>query len=415
MKILYLIHQFYPECYTGTEKFVLNLATMMQKSGNKVKVMTYSFYENSFYDQVIGSMVFKEFTYKGIPILALRHKKIPEDIHYALDDRGLAEVARDLVNRENPDVVHVGHSMRVGELVKVSQYLNIPYVLTLTDFFLICPKINLFTSRNTLCSGPEAGLACQKLCPELPIGFITKRLETARDILFNAKIVASPSRFLASIFEKEFQDLCVKIVNHGLRYSMLKRNGRSHTKGNGIIFCYAGSLNPHKGVHILIDAFKKVCSNQASLKIHGSGPEQSYINHLMAMAKEDRRIEFCGIYPEDRVGEILSNVDVVITPSLCYENYPLVLHEALACNVPVIATDAGGMAEKIKDRVNGFLFRMGDSQHLKEVLQMVADDPAILNMLKHNINSMTIPLVEQEAHTYERVYRQIKDPKYVST
>ncbi len=414
MKILYLIHQFYPVYYTGTEKFVLNLATMMQKYGHKVRVLTYGSYENSFYDpriynQRMGDIVLAQFTYKGIPILALRHKKIPGDIHQVLDEGDLAKVARDLVNREKPDVVHVGHPMRVGELVKVLKPLNIPYVVTLTDFFLACPKIYLFTSKNTLCDGPEGGIACGNLCPEIPNGFIKKRLETARDILFNAKAVVSPSRFLAGIFEKEFQDLNIRVVNHGLRYSIVKRNEKSYTKGDRIVFCYAGSLTSHKGVHTLIGAFKEVYSNDASLRIYGSGPYESYNNHLMAMAKEDKRIEFCGVYSEEQVGEILESVDVVITPSLWYENYPLILHEALACNVPVIATDIGGMAEKIKDGVNGFLFRMGDSQHLKEVLQMIADNPAMLNMLKHNINSMMIPTVEQEAYTYERIYRQIKD------
>jgi hypothetical protein len=67
MKIVYLVHQFYPECYTGTEKFVLNLSGMVQKAGNRVKVITYSFYEDSFYDQRRGEILCKDFLYKGIP------------------------------------------------------------------------------------------------------------------------------------------------------------------------------------------------------------------------------------------------------------------------------------------------------------------------------------------------------------
>lgn len=51
MRILYLIHQFYPECFTGTEKIFLNVVTMAQKYGHRVKVMTYSSYEDSSYDQ----------------------------------------------------------------------------------------------------------------------------------------------------------------------------------------------------------------------------------------------------------------------------------------------------------------------------------------------------------------------------
>ena len=105
---------------------------------------------------------------------------------------------------------------------------------------------------------------------------------------------------------------------------------------------------------------------------------------------------------------VLSNVDVVVVPSLCYENYPMTLHEALACNIPVIATKLGGMAEKIKDGFNGFLFKMGDSRHLQTVLEGIVNDPRVLNPLKRNIDSTAIPGVEQEAYGYSRAYRMIK-------
>lgn len=414
MKILYMIHQFYPEHHTGTEKVHMNLATMMQKFGHKVKVLTYSFYQDTFYEQRKGGIVFKEFMYKGIPVLALRHKNLPRKIHYALDDKDLSSLARNFVRREKPDVVHVGHSMRVAELVKVLAPSKIPYLVMLTDCFLICPKHNLLTSKNTLCGGPESGTACEILCPEFPAEFITKRLEAARDILFSAHLVTTPSKLIADIFKKEFPSLDIKIINHGLRYSMLKKNRRTYTNETRISFCYKGSLNFHKGVHILVDSFKKVNSNAARLKIYGSGDE-SYTSQLMAMAKGDPRIEFCGVYAEGQTGDVLEKVDVVITPSLWYEAYCLVLHEAHACNLPVIASDIGVMAQKVTDGVNGFLFRVGDSRHLRQVLQKIVDDPTILNTMKQNINRIVIPSIEQEAHTYERAYvhivREVANPR----
>jgi glycosyltransferase involved in cell wall biosynthesis len=74
----------------------------------------------------------------------------------------------------------------------------------------------------------------------------------------------------------------------------------------------------------------------------------------------------------------------------------MTLHEALACNIPVIATELGGMAEKINDGFNGFLFKMGDSRHLQTVLEAIISDPAVLNPLKRNIDSTAISRVEQE-------------------
>ena len=94
----------------------------------------------------------------------------------------------------------------------------------------------------------------------------------------------------------------------------------------------------------------------------------------------------------------------MVLPSLWYENYPLVLHEALACNVPVIASDTGGMAEKIKDSVNGFTFQFGNETDLMHKLRRVLDAPEILNDLKKNTGESILPPVEEEAYLYDRLY-----------
>ena len=77
-----------------------------------------------------------------------------------------------------------------------------------------------------------------------------------------AELVISPSRFLGTIFENEFSDLEIKTVSHGLRYTTLSRNEKRYMKGDRVVFCYAGSLNHHKGVHTLIDAFKKAIATE---------------------------------------------------------------------------------------------------------------------------------------------------------
>ena len=149
----------------------------------------------------------------------------------------------------------------------------------------------------------------------------------------------------------------------------------------------------------------------AVLKIYGAGPDASYRKSLTSMAASNGNIEFCGVYPESQTGEVLSHADVIVVPSLCYENYPMTLHEALACNIPVIATKLGGMAERIKEGFNGFLFEMGDSRHLQTVLEAIVRDPPVLNPLKRNISSMMIQGVEQEAYTYARAYRRLSSDR----
>lgn len=407
MKIMYLVHQFYPEYWSGTEKFVLKLSSMMQKAGQSVHVVTYSFHENSFFDKNVGDILYKEFIYRGIPVTAFKHKRIPENLHIALEDKSIKGIAKHLLSKENPDIIHVAHPMRVGEFITTAKLLDIPYIITLTDFSLLCPKIILVNSEGDLCAGPENGKACRRLCQEFPSNLIAGRLTLGKDILLGAQRVISPSDFLASLFKKNFNGLKISTINHGISYSMVKRSNKNYKKGDKLVFCYAGSLNPHKGVHILVQAFKRITANDVILKIFGSGPDPLYVNRLFAMAKDDERIEFCGVFPEENVGDIFSNADVVVVPSLCYESYSLVLHEALACNTPVIASNIGVLTEKIEDNISGFTFSVGDINILQDTMERIINNPELLNDLKENLKSILVPTVEQEAYAYYRLYDSI--------
>ena len=81
----------------------------------------------------------------------------------------------------------------------------------------------------------------------------------------------------------------------------------------------------------------------------------------MEKAKEDPRIEFKGYYEFNDVEKILQDIDVVIVPSIWYENAPLTISTSLAYGIPVITSDVGGMSEAIKDGQNGLTFRIGDA------------------------------------------------------
>ncbi len=406
MKILYLVHQFYPKHYTGTEKVIFNIASMMQKMGHKVKVMTYSFDEDSSYDKEENGIIWKEFLYQGVAVSALRHKKIPADMDSRLTDKNIADVAEMMLSREKPDIVHVGHPMRVAELVLAAKRLGIPYVVTLTDFWLICPKFTLINSAGNLCAGPDGGNACLKNCPELRDCALPERLTKAKGLMTDASGVFAPSGFLAGIFQNQIPSIHIEVINHGLRYGNLQKNNRRYSTGDTITFCYCGSLNEHKGVHITIEAITKIKSDRVRLKIYGSG-DAFYSGRIKEMAARDPRIEFCGIYRDEQAADVFAYADAVIVPSMWYETYALVMREAFFCSVPVLASDVGVMAEAIRDGVNGFLFRVGDPSHLKTVIEKILANPEILNAIKKESAKSYVPTVEQEACAYHRAYREV--------
>ncbi|HEV2350772.1 MAG TPA: glycosyltransferase family 4 protein [Terriglobia bacterium] len=406
MMILYIVHEFYPEFHTGTEKFVLNVSSSVQKNGNFVQVVAYTFSEEREKFERSEGLLVRNYVYRSLPVVVLRHQTAPIDIHSYYENQEIYKFAREFLQKKRYDLLHIGHLMRLAPFAKAALDLGIPYVFTLTDFWMICPKFTLQTSAGSLCMGPEGAAACGKLCPELEPAFVKSRLAAGKEILAGAKAVVAPSKFLAAVFRNEFPDLNIQIIPHGLDFQYLKSNSKRYEQSDKIVFGYCGGLSPHKGLHVLLKAFRELNPANAEVRVYGAAfHDKAYFRILQQIAGDDERIKFCGTYTEEQVGEILANIDVIIVPSVWYENYPLILHEALACNVPVVASNIGGMAEKIKDSANGFTFQVGDEKDLAGKLKLIVDNPRILNGIKERMRHVSLPRVEEEAYLYERLYR----------
>jgi glycosyltransferase involved in cell wall biosynthesis len=408
MRILYVVHQFYPESSSGTERFLLQLASSIQRSGHHADIVPYSFAERSEFGPA-GSLLAKQYQYKGISVIGLRHDKVPIDINTSLENSSVLSFAREVLGNRSPsyDLVHVVHPMRLTSFAVLAREVGIPYVLTLTDFWMICPKVNLHTSFNTQCGGPGGGKICSQWCPELRLGFVRSRLKAAQEILRGAKAIVVPSRFVAALVREEFPELSASVIPHGLALDEFSPNLRTHQNGENIAFAYCGGLSAHKGVHVLIAAFRSLETPNVELRIYGASGrhEQDYERMLRNLAGQDARIKFCGRYQEEKVGEVFRTIDALIIPSLCYESYSFALHEALASKVPVIASAIACLDQQIHDSVTGLTFRLGDADHLASKLRFIASDPRVLDTMKENMRSCAVPRVEEEAYLYERIYR----------
>jgi len=415
MRILYVIHQFYPEASSGTERFLLGLAMSIRRMGHHVDVVTYSLSAKSQFRRV-GELLVREYTYKGISVTALRHKKIPIDINTSVGDPAIFRFASQFLHKGGYDVVHIAHPMRLTSFIPAAVELRIPYVLTLTDFWILCPKINLQTSFGTLCCGPAAGKACAELCPELAKPFVKERLKAASQILQASEAVIVPSQFAMSMVQKEFAQLPITVISHGLKLTPFKSNLRTHDAESRIVFAYCGGLSSHKGVHTLLNAFRTLKTETAELRLYGaaSSKDRDYEQILRRIAGGDHRIKFCGEYNEEDLGQVLESIDVLVIPSLVYETYSFTLHEAFAANVPVIASPIGVLAEKVIDSVTGLTFRVGDEAELACKLMLVLESPSIVQKMKENLSNQFSPLQEEEAYLYERIYQNSSNRKHIA-
>lgn len=130
-----------------------------------------------------------------------------------------------------------------------------------------------------------------------------------------------------------------------------------------------------------------------------------YTKRLHKLAGDDSRVEFAGTFVPDRIGDILFQLDVLVVPSIWYENTPLVIHSAQQANVPVIASNVSGTCEIIKDGFNGILFERGASKQLATIIKKLCEDRSLLRRLS-NASKPTISMREY-ADKLEEIYEEI--------
>ena len=124
---------------------------------------------------------------------------------------------------------------------------------------------------------------------------------------------------------------------------------------------------------------------RAILKIYGSTEDfPAYSSELKQLTAHQKFIEFCGVFHNSRIAEVLADLDALVVPSLWYENTPLVIYSAQAARCPVVASDFPGISEVVRDEVNGILFEAGNPKALARQLSRLIDEPGFAGQLSAN-------------------------------
>jgi glycogen synthase len=145
---------------------------------------------------------------------------------------------------------------------------------------------------------------------------------------------------------------------------------------------FVGRLEHEKGVQTLLRALPLVARRipWVRLRVVGRGSFAAELERLTAALGLTGRVRFDGWVDAERLGELYGASDAVVIPSL-YEPFGLVALEAMACGVPVIAADTGGLRELVEDEVTGIRFSAGDHEALAEVVVRLLGDRTLVRSL----------------------------------
>ena len=143
-------------------------------------------------------------------------------------------------------------------------------------------------------------------------------------------------------------------------------------EGPGSELLFVARLAELKGVSDLLNAAARLVPSHPKLhlKVIGDGPQRKRFEKLARELGLTEHVTFTGYQSQSEVAAALQDAHILVLPSYA-EGVPVSLMEALACRVPVVATQVGGVSELVEDEVNGFIVRPGDVDQLAERLNVL--------------------------------------------
>jgi len=396
LKILVVIHGFPPYYMAGSEVYAYNKCIELSK---KHEITVFTRIENEFQK----SYSFSESIEDRIRIIRVNKPSRDYTFRSKYQDFKIAQIFRGYIDKFQPDIVHINHLSHLTTLIidVINEY-QIPIVFTLHDYWMMCIRGQLIKDDYSLCTGPNS-----EKCIKCNMKYFTSEAHANKEIRHwlhmlsnvNQKVdlFIAPSRFLRKIYINfGIPEHKIIYMDYGFDKDLI--NGVQKTQSRKVRFGYLGRIIPVKGVSLLIDAFNEMDHSEAELNIYGRLPSSSI---YLKERHINSAIHFKGGYNYKDIGKVLSNIDVLVVPSIWCENSPLVIHEAFLAKIPVITSNLGGMAELVTHERNGLLFEPGNVEDLIEKMNLFIENP---NLIERYSQETYVRSIQEDVEEIEKLY-----------
>jgi glycosyltransferase involved in cell wall biosynthesis len=439
MKILQVLNHYLPYQVAGTEVYTHLLSKYLKQSGEIVKVVVPSY----------KSLQTKGYFYDGVEVICYAE---PSKVDRALimgrrKPDGLVYF-ENVLKAECPDVVHfhelAGSNGITLHHVESAKRLGFKVIMTFHLAGNSCKSGTLMYKNEMLCDGVidvEKCTSCMYAVKGLSKGKGKILLPLAK-ALYKANIdLSSINHTLGTALGFPFiidqlQNNLIRLSNSCDRFvtlanwykEVLEKNGINTEKivpipqaqpelSKGALIkeytvsslpirlVFIGRISAFKGLDILIAALKELPGEKITLDIYGHDPVDEYSLNCRQQSNKMVNIKWKGKLEPGTVVQALKNYHALCLPSTFSEMSPLVIQEAFAAGIPVIASGVYGNAEQITHNYNGLIFKFKSLEALKNELTRIIEQPMTLKVLADNIEQ---PMVFGNVGlSYKKLYSEL--------
>lgn len=355
MKIIIINNLFYPDQKGGVETVVHNITDELVNQKHQVVIVCAGLEKNKTTEDKQKKIKIyrigwnKYFSFQNIDqqnfLLRFFYR-----IHQ-LNNKYTAKIIKSILNKEKPELILSHNILGLGyNIIKEINKTDIKHIHTIHDVQLLIPSGKLIINQKIT--------KIEKI-----YSFFTK------NIYKNCKYIVSPSKALLNFYTKHgfFPNAQTQIIPNPL-ISIKETITREQSSSEKIKLLYIGQLERHKGIMNLIKALRLLNKEKFYLTIAGRGSLSEQIKNTENILSN---FKFFGEYNKEERIKLLEQHDLIIVPSLCFENAPMVILEAWQSGVPVLASNFGGISELIEENKNGWLFDPENLENLKNKLEEI--------------------------------------------
>jgi glycosyltransferase involved in cell wall biosynthesis/GT2 family glycosyltransferase len=405
LRIVHLVHGWPPFQHAGTELYA-HWLVRRQAASHHVAVYTRSADPNRADGEAIELMD------GGVRVrLITNHFSARNPLRRnALRDRKLERDFERFLRSERPELLHIHHlAGHTFSLANVAKRLGIPIVLQIQDWWFLCARVNRFHRNGSRCTGPAPGKCarCATLTTIAPAPITNRLMHALRRSAARAALAACDTYVVGShAIRDDYMSAGVipssknvHVIPYGV--AIAAPHVPRQLAQRPIRFGYVGSIAPHKGVHVAVEAMRGIDPSEATLHLWGDA--RAMPDYVRTMQAEG--VVFEGRFEEGDKARVFASMDVLLVPSIGLESFGLAAREAMTSGVPVIASEGGALSEMFEPGLCGEFFPAGDAAALREILRRVIAQPSIIDEW-----SKRIPEPKRDdvhAAEIERVYESV--------
>lgn len=298
----------------------------------------------------------------------------------------VATQIRTLIKRVQPTVIHCHNIFPLisPAVYYVAQSLHVPVVQTLHNYRLLCPAAIFYRDGHPC----EDCMGTVTLWPSVAHGCY----QGSRTATTVAATMLGLHRFMSTWQSKVDVYIALtefarqKFIEGGLPDDkIVVKPNFLHSpsvcgEGQGGYALFVGRLVPEKGITVLLDAWRHVGS-RIPLKIVGDGPLASTVSEY---TQTTVGVEWLGSQNADQVRVLMKNAQILILPSTWYEGFPMIVAEAYAAGLPIIASSLGSLSSLVAHGYTGRQFQPGNDTDLRTQVEWVLAHPEDLFRMRRN-------------------------------